>query len=302
MHRHLTLGAFGALAIAVLAAAQPVRAQAVCSAPHSSPVLAGGGSIHTLAPHAGWVQASVLVQRSSKFFAPSGNRQAFLADGRVRTASLYLTGAIGIARGADAWAQIPLHDVEYEDVGGRRESTGAGDVRLALRVSPELFGAPRVPIAVRAGGKLPGSEFPVDATIIPLTEGQRDWELSLESGRAFQRFPVYVIAWAGYRWREENEKASRKPGDERFAHIAVGGQLFSVRWELASDYLQGRAPRHLGLDVPTAQRRMRQIAPTVGRRAGPGELELTGIVPIAGRNLPAGPAVSIGYRSRWGAE
>lgn len=303
MDRKLTGGtrrALGAIAALGLAWPSAVGAQAVCSAPHSSPVLAGGGRIGTLAPGAGWAQASVLAQRSSRFFAPDGNRQPFLADGQVRTVSLYLTAAVGVVRGLDVWGQVPLHDVVYEDRGGRRGSSGRGDLRVSLRASPELVGARAMPLAVRAGVKLPGAEFPLDATIIPLTEGQRDWELSVETGRAFQSMPLYVLAWLGYRWREENQTAARKPGNERFAHVALGGRAFSLRWELATEYLQGDTPRHLAFHVPTARRRMSQLSPTVSRRAGPGEVELTAILPIAGRSLPTGAAGSVGYRWHWG--
>jgi hypothetical protein len=278
----------------------PVHPQAVCSAPHSSPVLAGGGSIETLAPRSGWLQASVYGQRSSEFFGTGGDRQPFLAGGRVRTRSLYVTAALGLFRGIDVWAQLPVHNVSYVDDGGSRERSGFGDPRLALRVGPELVGLGGVPLAIRAGVKLPGSQFPVDAAIIPLSEGQTDWELSVETGRAFTGLPLYLLAWAGYRWRGLNETADRKPGDEWFGHLAAGGPVGAFRWELAAEYLRGHPPRHLGFEVPASRRRLMQLQPTVARRVGPGDLEFTSQVPLVGRNLPSGPGFSLGYRIAWG--
>ncbi len=53
--------------------------------------------------------------------------------------------------------------------------------------------------------------------------GLGDWELLVELGHSFYPAPVYVMGWAGYRWRETNEAIARKPGDERLIHGAVGG-------------------------------------------------------------------------------
>lgn len=273
-------------------------AQAICSAPHSSPTLAGGGSIGTLPSGTGWVMASVLRQSSTDLFSNLGDRQPFLADGRFSTTSLYLSAGAGIARGLDVWAQAPIHRMHYTDQGGQRDRTGVGDLRVALRASPDLVGL-RFPVAVRAGFKVPGSTFPVDATIIPLTEGQRDVEVSVETGHAFRIAPMYVMAWAGYRWRDENRPAARRPGDERFSHLALGGTIGGTRLELAADHLYGAPPRQLGF-VVNSPRRILQLAPTISRPVGIGTLDATVVVPIVGRNLPTGAAFSVGYRLQWG--
>ena len=275
-----------------------LAAQAICSAPHSSPTLAGGGTIGTLPAGTGWVMASVLRQSSTDLFSNLGDRQPFLASGRFSTTSLYLSGGAGVAPGLDVWAQAPVHRMHYTDQGGTRDRTGIGDLRVALRASPALVGL-QFPVAVRAGLKVPGSTFPVDATIIPLTEGQRDVEVSVETGHAFKIAPLYVMAWAGYRWRDENRAASRRPGDERFSHLAVGGTIGGTRLELAADHLYGEPPRQLGFIV-NSPRRILQVAPTVSRRVGVGTLDATAVVPVVGRNLPTGAAFSVGYRLQWG--
>jgi len=287
----------GLLAVLV-AAPRLLDAQAICSAPHSSPTLAGGGSIGTLPAGTGWVMASVLRQSSTDLFSNLGDRQPFLADGRFSTTSVYLSGGAGVARGLDVWAQAPVHRMHYTDQGGQRNQTGVGDLRVALRASPDLIGL-RFPIALRAGFKIPGSTFPIDATIIPLTEGQRDVETSVETGHAFRSAPLYVMAWSGYRWRAENRRASRRPGDERFSHLAIGGTIGGTRLEVAADHLYGAPPRQLGF-VVNSPRRILQLAPTISRPVGIGTLDATAVVPIVGRNLPTGPAFSVGYRLQWG--
>lgn len=226
----------------------------------------------------------------------------FFADGHAITTSFFLTGAVGVVRGADVWVQVPVHRLSFDDAGGERDETGLGDVRLFLRLGPKLLRA-RLPVAVavRGGVKLPGADFPVDAEVIPLTEGQRDWELMLEVGHSFHPFPLYVMGWFGNRWREENEEVVRDPGDERFAFAAAGGDLpAGFTWKFAWEGLWGLAPRIERLTVPTAKRRLQQLFPSVGRRLGPGILEVGGRIPVSGRNLPAGPALMGGYFLSWG--
>ncbi len=283
---------------------QAAGGQAFCSAPHSSPALAGGGSITTLASGTGWVQASVLGQSSSTFFDPNGDRRPYLADGRVRTRSVYFTGSVGILRGVDVWVQLPVHQLNIADQTGQRERLGVGDPRFSVRIGPELMGLHATAVALRLGVKLPGTEFPVDPRIVPLSEGQRDWEVSVEAGHGIPGLGTYtyVLGWIGYRWRERNDNIGYKPGDEVFGHLAVGSRWQSFNFELATELMRGRAAEQFGLRLSSAQRRLVQLQPTVGYGVGPGTLELTALVPVGGKNLPTGIATSLGYRFMWGSQ
>lgn len=274
-------------------------AQAVCSAPHSSPTLAPSGAIRTLPAGAGWVQLSLYGQRADEFYSHLGERQPFLASSEFNTRSVFVTGAVGLVDGVELWAQVPTHHLRVEATGGGSVTTGLGDLRVAARIGPELIGMD-LPLAVRAGLKVPGSDFPVDATVLPLTEGQTDLELSVESGRRLGSLPLYVMGWVGYRWRGANREAAREPGDERYAHLALGGLLGDVSWEVATDGLWGRAPLAHGIRLEGERRRLVQLLPTVGVGLGPGRLEFTGQIPLAGRNLPSGVGMSLGYRMTWG--
>jgi hypothetical protein len=162
-----------------------------------------------------------------------------------------------------------------------------------------LFGW-EIPVALRLGGKQPGNDFPVDARLLPLTEGQRDLEVSLESGWAHQDLPLYLVGWLGYRWRGENTGARFEPGDERFAHVAAGGAAGRLSFQLGVDALWGLSPTEQGLVLASGRRRLVQLMPTVGAALGPGTLEVTTPIPVSGRNLPAGVGISVGYRSVWG--
>ena len=286
-----------------LAALAPFQlsGQAICSAPHSSPTLAQSGSLRTLPKGGGWIQVAAYGQRATDFFDPNGDRQAFLADSEFDTRSLYLTGAVGLATGVELWAQVPVHNLDVESLGGDSRTSGLGDIRIAARFGSELLGLD-VPLSLRLGAKIPGSDFPVDATILPLTEGQRDWEASLEAGFSLPDRSEYLMGWVGYRWREENKEAAREPGDELFASISVGGTLGTLNWGITADALWGGVPLAQGFELPGDKRRLLQILPTIGTQVGPGRLEITGQVPVSGQNLPVGVGASLGYRLSWGLE
>ena len=265
---------FGAIAFAPRA----VNAQAVCSAPHSSTTLGHSGSISTMTQGAGWVQVSVVGSRATESFGPFGGRLGFAGDSEFDTRSAYVTGSVGVLEGLEIWGQVPIHRLNVEGPAGNSRSNGIGDIRSAVRVSPELFGIYGVPVAVRAGLKVSGSEFPVDATEIPLSEGQRDIDLSVESGWTSPDLPIYAVGWVGYRWRAENKKVEYEPGNEIFAHAAVGATLATFHLELGVDALWGAALVEQGIVLPSAKRRLVQLLPTVGTEVAGGNLEVT--VPI----------------------
>lgn len=288
-----------------LGPALPAAGQAVCTAPHSAGGVASGGGGATLAPGAGWLQLSTLRQASDGFFGPDGDTRPLLADGEVVTYSVYATAAIGLLPGLSLWAQLPVHSLRFEDLGGSAESTGVGDVRAAVRIGGDLFGVTGVPVLLRAGMKVPGQSFPVDATVIPLTEGQVDWELSVEYTRDLVRASplapaaLYGQVWLGYRWRTTNEDAARTPGNEMFARLAAGGLLDPIRWQIALQTLEGEAPTQQGFRLDGAARRLWVISPSILLDVGPGRLGLGGQLPVAGRNLPTGPAFDVGYLLQW---
>lgn len=297
----MTFAGLAAAAALLTLLPEGVRAQAICSAPHSSPTLAQSGSVRTLPRGAGWVQLSAYNQQSDEFFNHLGTSQPFLADSEFDTRSLFLTGAVGLWEGLEIWAQVPIHRLRVDAASGESTSTGVGDVRVATRVGSEFLGLD-VPLALRAGVKVPGSDFPVDATVLPLSEGQTDLEVSLESGTELGELPLYLMGWVGYRWRGENGDADRKPGNERFAHLALGGTAGGFAWELAADGLWGVAPEAQGITLEGERRRLIQIMPTIGYEVGGGRLEFGSQIPVYGKNLPNGVGFSLGYRYAWGME
>lgn len=288
----------GAAFVTVHLLAAAAVAQAVCTAPHSSPGLGQGGAITPLLPGAGWVQLSAYAQNAGERFDEGGKRTPFFLDGESSIRSVYLTAAWGLLDGVELWAQAALHRLRYSDQAGTAGRTGLGDVRIATRVAAHRVGLD-VPVNLRAGVKLPGSRFPVDARVLPLSEGQIDAEASLESGHSFAEGALYTVGGVGYRWRFGESAKGRAPANEWFARVGIGGGHSILRWEVAAEGLHGGAPVQQGVALETDRRRMLQLAPTLAVASGPGEIDLTVQLPAAGRNLPSDGGWSLGYRISW---
>ena len=185
------LPSLSGLALAALLLPLSLSGQAFCAGPHSAGSLSQGGSIKSLPPGGGWVQLSVYRQGFDQFYNQNGELQDFLASGEFLTRSVFLTASVGVVEGLDVWAQLPVHNLRVENQAFNTTSSGVGDFQFSARITPELFGSD-VPVGLRFGSKFPAGAFPVDATVLPLTEGQRDWAVSLESGWTFDFLPIYV--------------------------------------------------------------------------------------------------------------
>lgn len=263
------------------------------------------------APGTGWAQIQVAHQQTQDGFNEDGNVEplALAQDGQSIITTVRFTGALGLVRGVDAWVDVPFHRQEFN---ASRTSdlltTGFGDPRVYLRIGPSLVGGQGLPLALalRGGAKFTSGTFNVDAETISLSEGQRDWEVLLEVGKSLHPWPVYVMGWAGYRWRERNEEINRDPGNERLFYVAAGGSLDRFQWKVAVDGLLGRPStvRAAGIAFETASRELVQLLPTVGWRVGPGVLQATARFPVHGQStqankLPAAPTFTLGYFLSW---
>ena len=134
-------------------------AQAVCSAPHSGPVISSGAQAGTLTPLTGWFQLSIVRQDTRTIYNHDRVARPLILDGEATTTSAYASASVGVVRGVELWAQLPFHSLRYTDNGGSRARSGVGDPRLSVRVSPAVAGLGSVPVVLRAGVKLRARAF-----------------------------------------------------------------------------------------------------------------------------------------------
>jgi hypothetical protein len=255
-------------------------------------------------PGKGWVALTLYRQAGTEVFDRRGERNPFANEGELDAISLVGTVALGLLPGVDVWVQAPLHRLRFNDPGGDRESTGIGDVRLHLRAAPLRLAGWGLPLAVRGSVKLPAGRFPEDIEVVPLGDGQRDWEIMVElGGAAPDWWQSYGMLWTGYRWREEHIRRRRDFGNERLALAAAGAQFGSIGAKLQAEGSWGETPRLEGLPIRSARRSLVQVQATVSGPGGPGRWEAGVRVPVAGRNLPADPGLVLGYFAQlhlWG--
>jgi len=252
-------------------------------------------------PGQGWLDITLIHHDTKREFDPLGSARDLFAGGHAVTRSAFLTGNLGIVEGVDIWAQLPFHHLRFDDAGGERTSSGVGDPKAWIRIGPDLLGLPTWPVALRGGVKFDSGTFELDAEVIPLGEGQNDLELLFEVGRSFHPRPFWTMGWIGYRWRFANTSASTRPGDETFWWWAVGGEVKGLGWQTALEGLSGQPWIIQNLSIRSARRSMHQVFGKVDYPLGPGRLQLGFRAPLAGRNLPAGWAVTSGYFLRSGS-
>lgn len=250
-------------------------------------------------PGRGWIALAVYHQDTKDHFGMTGDVRPFFADGHAVTTSSFLTTALGLAPGLDLWTQLSFNRLRYDDIAGDRASAGLGDVRLWLRFAPLGWLDVSLPFAIRGGVKLPVGDFDVDAEIIPLGDGQRDWELMAEVGHSFWPRSLYLSGWAGYRWREENKESRKDYGNEFFYFLQLGGWLGPLGYKVALDGWDGAAGVTEGIRVPGFQRELVQLQPSVLYNVGSGQVELGARFALRGKNLPSGAALMAQYFRRW---
>lgn len=244
----------------------------------------------------GWASFTFYRQSGTRLFDRQAEKSTFQNDGSLDATSLFGTVALGVLPGMDVWVQLPVHRLRFDDAGGRRTSTGVGDLRLHVRGAPLRLVGWGLPLAIRGAVKIPAGDFPDDIEVVPLGDGQRDWELILELGGAAPGFwRSYGMLWAGYRWREEQTRRRRDFGNERLALAAGGAEFGPIGVKLQVEGSWGEAPSLEGLLIESARRSLVQIQAAVSGPGGPGRWEAGMRFPVAGRNLPADPGLVLGY-------
>lgn len=229
---------------------------------------------------------------------PAGSRQPYRFNGSYESTAVFLEGFYGITDAVDISLQIPWFDQAFDDdtrIDSPSES-GFSDLRVFGRW--RLLARPLL-LTAKAGVKIPTGEFRNEDGLIPVGEGQWDYDVVLQAGRSFWPIPVYANADVGYRIRMENGDILRDPGDEWLINAEVGyNPLQRLLLAVKLEGLYGKAGKSFGLRTESLTKRITYLAPSLAWQfAGDATLEAAMRVSVGGRNFPAGNQITVGLSS-----
>ena len=246
-----------------------------------------------------WAKLSFFHHRTTEEFRSNGEKRPYLADDAVsRSNAVFFDALVGLTDRLDVWAQVPYFDLSFDDAANDRDSRGVGDVRLSARYNLLQLRGGTIPVSARFTVKAPVADLTVDAEVIPLGEGQWDYEAWLESGVSLWPLPLYSVVWLGYRWRTLNETTTRDPGNEFTFLAELGGTSLvgGLGAKVVVDGIFGEPGVIQGIQLgPGDRREILYVAPTLLYGFTPETMLEVGVrIPLKGRNFPAGAPIQIG--------
>ena len=137
--------------------------------------------------------------------------------------------------------------------------------------------------------------------LIPVGEGQWDFDVVGQVGRSFWPLPLYGNLDLGYRVRTRNEQIDRDPGDEWFLNAEMGYQLVRQLMLLGKCEVLRSNPAVVFGGIEAEIKRITYLTPallyTVGRRT---TVEAAVRFSLNGRNFPAGRQLVLGLATTLG--
>jgi hypothetical protein len=250
----------------------------------------------TLPKGVNWFKVGLMYQDTTERYFLNGERIPYFFDGRNQTRALFFEYVRGLTDRWDVKVQLPVFAIAFDDFADERESNGLGDFRVESR-----YNVLDDPMVLTLGGaiKFPTGKFVNDAEIVPVGEGQYDFDVFAEVGRSLWPVNGYVTGKIGYRFRNENEETNIAFGDEIIWRAEVGYR-FNRRWstKVLARGLYGFESMSFGLNIETLRREVVYIEPGVHfaftEKQG---VEVTIPVSVRGRNWPAGPVFIVSFVS-----
>ena len=224
-----------------------------------------------------------------------GERARYRENGQYTSRAVFLDLYYGVTDRVDLGLQIPFFRQTFENVGFRPPNTASGisDIRAFAKIN--LIQNPFVG-SLTFGAKAPTGEFKSQDGLIPVGEGQWDFDFIAQIGRSLYPLPAYANLDIGYRVRLKNEAISRDPGDEWFFIAEAGySPLNGLMLALKMEGIRGKPATVFGIRLPRDVKRITYVAPTLF--IGPYKnlsLETALRISAGGRNFPAGTMWVIG--------
>ncbi|MCY3792461.1 MAG: transporter [Gemmatimonadetes bacterium] len=239
-----------------------------------------------------------------RFGAP-GTRARYDFDGQYESRAVFFESMYGVTDRLDLGLQVPYFDQSFANAAFAepRTDTGLSDIRALAKF--RLLAQPLV-LALKAGVKVPTGEFKNEDGLIPVGEGQWDFDFVGQVGRSFWPLPLYGNIDLGYRVRTRNEQIDRDPGDEWFLNAEMGYQLLRqlmllgkcevLRSDPAIDFFGD-------FEIETGIKRITYLTPAllyaIGQRT---TIEAAVRFSLNGRNFPAGRQFVLGVATTLGKD
>jgi hypothetical protein len=239
-----------------------------------------------------------MFQSTDERYFIDGNRIPYFFDGHNRTMALFFDVEHGINDRLEVDVQVPFFGVIFNDLADDRSSTGVGDIRAGVR-----YNILQGPLVATIGTKVksPTGEFINDAEIVPVGEGQYDFEIRGELAHSFWPNPGYVTGLIGYRFRTKNEETNIDFGDELTWSIEAGYNVTSkIMFKGLLSGLYGFESSSFGLPISTLRREIIYLEPGVIYQIDTSRgIEFSVPITLRGKNWPAGPVLNFGFYQKF---
>ncbi len=225
----------------------------------------------------------------------AGTRRPYNFEGSYESKAVFIEGFYGVTDRLDVGAQIPYFDQTFQDATRSEPPTDSGFSDLRMMAKFRLLERPLV-LTLKGAVKFPTGDFVNEDGLIPVGEGQWDFDFGVQAGRSFWPLPAYVAVEYAYRIRRENEEILRDPGEETLINGEVGYNL-TPKLMLATkvELLRGGAGTDFGIRSSSSIKRITYLAPTVSYAVhGSTVAEVAMRFSLNGRNFPAGKQITLG--------
>jgi hypothetical protein len=223
----------------------------------------------------------------ARFFEP-GDRARYRENGHYDSLAIFIDLFYGLTDRIDVGVQIPYFRQKFENIGFRPANIALGfsDIRGVIKTN--LIRKPFVG-TLKWGFKAPTGKFGTLHGIIPVGEGQWDFDLIAQLGRSLWPLPIYANLDVGHRLRLKNSRINRAPGNEWFYNAELGFHpINKLLIAIKLEGIRGQPATAFGLKLPRDVKNITYITPTLQYDIYPKvSLETALRITAGGRNFPA---------------
>lgn len=275
----------------------------------SAPV---SGGAWTFPKNTLWVKTVLMAQDTNDEYigiprpnSVGGEKAPYLNDGNYSSRAVFVDAFYGLTDWLNVGLHLPYFSQTFDDTvlrsllnGEKQTTSGVSDMRGFIKF--RLLQGPIV-TSMKIGIKAATGKFENRIGIIPVGEGQWDFDFVGQFGRSFWPIKGYVNVDFGYRLRTKNNKIDRDPGDEIFWIGEIGYQVHrKIMVAMKYEGTRGKSAKSLGLSFPDQAKRITYFTPVV--MVGPflDTISFEGQVrfSVNGRSFPAGAVFLFGFSYR----